>query len=180
MSYASISSWRRGKPVAPILIACLFALTIAHRGKAQQPAVGLPLLSYRPPMLVLAQPANGGSVPQDRPVVVFRFAPGDSTDPVDARSFTIAVDGKERSARFQAAHDMVWGPLAPLDHASELSTGAHTIVARICSIRGSCGDVTATVMVTGAAAVDANTPAPNRKRSVLDLVLAALRKLLVQ
>lgn len=179
MSYPSFPSSRRGKQLAPIIIACSCALMVAYRSEAQQPTVGSPLPSYHPPMLALAQPANGGSIPQDRPVVVFRFAPGDSTDPVDARSFTITVDGKDRSAAFQAARDMVWGALASADQASELRLGAHTIVARICSIRGTCADVSATVMVTGATLGDPNAPAPNRKRTVLDLVLAALRKLLV-
>ena len=179
MSYPSFPSSRRGKQLAPIIIACSCALMVAYRSEAQQPTVGSPLPSYHPPMLALAQPQNGGSVPQDRPVVVFRFAPGDSTDAVDARSFTITVDGKERSAGFQAAHDMVWGALAPPDEAPGLSAGAHAIVARICSVRGACGDVSATVMVTVAGAADANAPAPNRKRTVLDLVLAALRKLLL-
>jgi hypothetical protein len=73
---------------------------------------------------------------------------------------------------------MVWGALAPPDDAAALGAGAHTIVARICSIRGSCGDVSASVTITAAAAPDPNAPAPNRKRTLLDLVLAALKKLL--
>jgi hypothetical protein len=136
------------------------------------------LPSYRPPVLALVQPAADGSVPQDRPIVVFRFAPGDSTDPVDARSFVIAVDGKDRSTGFQAARDLVWGALAPPDEAPALGAGAHTLVARICSIRGSCGEVNASVTIVAVAAPNPNAPVPNRKRTLLDLVLAALKKLL--
>lgn len=178
MSCPSISSWRGRMRVAPVAIASLFALTIAYYGEAQQPVTGSPQLpSYHPPVLALAQPVNGGSVPQDRPVVVFRFAAGDSTDPVDARSFTVTVDGKDRSAGFQAAHDMVWGVLATPNEASALSPGAHTMTARICSIRGSCGEVSASITVS-APALDVSVPAMNRKRTVLDLVLSALKKLL--
>lgn len=177
MSYPSIWSWGGRATVAPATLASLLALTIAYRSEAQQPSLGSPQLpSYHPPVLVLAQPANGGSVPQDRPVLVFRFAPGDSTDPVDARSFTITVDGKDRSAGFQAAHDMVWGALTPREEAAGLSAGAHAVVARICSIRGSCGDVSASITVS--AALDTNVSAVNRKRTVIDLLLSALKKLL--
>lgn len=178
MSYPSISSRRRRNQVANAATACLFALTITRPVEAQQAgAVSPQLPSYHPPVLALAQPGNGGSVPQDRPVIVFRFAPGDSSDPVDARSFTITVDGKDRSAGFQAAHDMVWGALAPPDEALGLSPGAHSITARICSIRGSCGEVSATVTVVASAA-EASGPAMSRKRTILDVLLAALRKLL--
>jgi hypothetical protein len=130
-------------------------------------------------VLALVQPAADGSVPQDRPIVVFRFAPGDSTDPVDARSFAITVDGKDRSAGFQAARDMVWGPLAPPDDGAALGAGMHTVVARICSIRGSCGEVSASVTIAAASPTAADAPAPNRKRTVLDLLLVALKKLLM-
>lgn len=178
MPYLCTWPWCRRKRVLPVAVASLFALTSAHRSEAQQTVPASPQLpSYHSPLLALAQPANGGSVPQDRPVIVFRFAPGDSTDPVDARSFTVTVDGKDRSAGFQAAHDMVWGALAPPDEASGLTAGAHAIVARICSIRGSCGEVSASVMIS-ASLTEANHPTTNRKRNLLDLLLAALRKLL--
>ena len=178
MSYPSVWSSRRRAVVAPVTIASLLALTIADPGETQQPTVGSPQLpSYHPPVLALAQPLNGGSVPQDRPVIVFRFAPGDSADPVDARSFTITVDGKDRSAGFQSARDMIWGALSPPDEPSGVSAGPHTIVARICSIRGSCGDASATVTVI-AAATEANAPTTSRKRTVLDLLITALKKLL--
>ena len=179
MSSPFTSSSRRSERAAHVAAAALVALAIAYPASAQQPAPATPPLpSYHPPLLALVQPAADGSIPHDRPIVVFRFAPGDSTDPVDARSFTITVDGKERSAGFQAARDMVWGALATPDEAPALGTGAHTLVARICSIRGSCGEVSASVTITAAAAPDPKAPPPNRKRTLLDLILAALKKLL--
>jgi hypothetical protein len=108
--------------------------------------------------------------------VAFRFAPGDSTDPVDVRSFSVSVDGKDRASLFQSARDMAWGPLAPAEELSSLSVGAHAIAARICSIRGACADVSGSVSV--AAAATASEPPSSRKRSVMDLLLAAVKKLL--
>jgi hypothetical protein len=179
MSPPFTSSSRRPRRSAHIVAVSLLALTGAYSVSAQQPVPATPALpSYHPPLLVLVQPAADGSLPQDRPIVVFRFAPGDSTDPVDARSFAITVDGKDRSTGFQAARDMVWGALAPPDEAAALGSGAHALVARICSIRGSCGEVNASVTIVAVAAPNPNAPVPNRKRTLLDLVLAALKKLL--
>lgn len=180
MSSPFTFSSRRPVRAAHIGAVSLLALTVAHSASAQQPMPATPALpSYHPPLLALVQPAADGSVPQDRPMVVFRFAPGDSTDPVDARSFAITVDGKDRSAGFQAARDMVWGALAPPDEAEALGAGAHALVARICSIRGSCGEVSASVTITAASPAAANAPVANRKRTVLDLLLVALKKLLM-
>ncbi|HKS91029.1 MAG TPA: hypothetical protein VJQ83_03800 [Tepidiformaceae bacterium] len=179
MSSPFTSLSRRPRRAAHVAAIALIALAIARPTPAQQPAPATVLPSYRPPVLALVQPAADGSVPQDRPVVVFRFAPGDSTDPVDARSFAITVDGKDRSAGFQAARDMVWGPLAPPDEGTALGAGAHTLVARICSIRGSCGEVSASVTIAAAAPTAADAPSPNRKHTVLDLLLVVLKKLLM-
>src|SRR3712207_547682 len=52
--------------------------------------------AYRTPSLALVQPASGGTVPQDKPVVVFRLMQGDASDPIDARSFVVTVDGQDR------------------------------------------------------------------------------------
>ena len=138
MSSPFTSSSRRPMRAAHVVAVSLLALAVADSVSAQQPVPATPALpSYHPPLLALVQPAADGKLPQDRPIVVFRFAPGDSTDPVDARSFAITVDGKDRSAGFQATRDMVWGAMAPPDEAAALGAGAHTVVARICSIRGS-------------------------------------------
>ena len=171
---------RRPKRAAHVVAVSLLTLTVAYSVSAQQPVPATAALpSYHPPQLALVQPGPDGSIPQDRPIVVFRFAPGDSTDPVDARSFAITVDGKDRSAGFQAARDMVWGALAPPDEAAALGAGAHTVVARICSIRGSCGEVSASVTITGVSAATTDAPTSSRKRTVLDLLLVALKKLLM-
>jgi hypothetical protein len=180
MSSPFTCSSRRPRRAAHIVAVSLVALMVAYSVSGQQSVPATPTLPpYHPPLLALVQPAADGSVPQDRPVVVFRFAPGDSTDPVDARSFAITVDGKDRSAGFQAARDMVWGPLAPPDEGTALGAGAHTLVARICSIRGSCGEVSASVTIAAAAPTAADAPSPNRKHTVLDLLLVVLKKLLM-
>jgi hypothetical protein len=144
---------------------------------AQQP-VPPPLPGYRPPELALVQPASDGSVPLDRPVIVFRFAPGDSTDPIDVRSLAIAVDGKDRVSSFQVARDMAWGPLAPPEELQSLLAGAHSVVARICSIRGACNELRATVTVAAPATPAKESAVVDRKRTLIDLLLAAARKLL--
>jgi hypothetical protein len=135
--------------------------------------------AYRPPALAIVQPPSGGTLPQDRPIVVFRFASGDSSDPVDARSFAVSVDGKDASARFQIARDEAWGSLAsePNEPAS-IALGAHQIAARICSIRGACTEVsaTATVVVSATSPPKESTPA-DRKRTLIDLLLAAAKLL---
>lgn len=164
---------------AQLLVLGLGALT------AQQPTPppnSLPVLGpYRAPALALVQPTAGGSVPQDRPVVVFRFAPGEPNDPVDARSFAVTVDGENRSSLFQISPSEAWGPLAPsrADGAPAISIGAHHIAARICSTRGACTEVITTVTVappaTSATSIDS---AADRKRSLVDLILTAARKLL--
>jgi hypothetical protein len=102
---------QRPRRAARIVTASFVALVAA----TTPPAVP----SYQPPVLALVQPATGGSVPQDRPVIVFRFAPGDSIDPVNAQ-----------------------------------------------------------LAITAAAAPDANASPRNRKRTLLHLVLAALKELL--
>jgi hypothetical protein len=175
------SSFLAAAPAGMVTRAAALSILIlfGSRGIAAQQPVPAPgsLPAYHPPLLALVQPASGGTIPLDRPAVVFRFAPGDSADPVDARSFAITVDGKDRSAGFQSARDMVWGPLAPPDEPASLTVGSHTISARICSIRGSCADVSASVTIATTSG-DSNAPTTNRKRSVVDLILAALKKLL--
>ena len=163
-------------PTATVIIV-VAALSVARSSEDQQPvATPAPLPPYHAPQLALVQPASGGSVPQDRPIIVFRFAPGDSSDPVDERSFTVWVDGADRSALFQSARDMAWGALAPSEELPSLAAGAHAIVARIGSIRGACSDVSVSVAVTAATASIA-APA-DRKRTLLDLLLAAVKKIL--
>jgi hypothetical protein len=153
----------------------LCAMLIAgapSRGSAQQAA-------YRPPALALVQPAAGGSVPADRPVVVFRIAPGEPNDAVDVRSFAVAVDGTDRTGLFQVSAGEAWGPLSALDGASPLTAGAHQLVARICSSRGVCSEFSATVAVVPSPMADSETPSSGRRRKLFDALLDAVRKILV-
>ena len=145
----------------------------------QSPAVQLS--AYRPPALALVQPAAGGSVPQDRPVVVFRFAAGEPNDPIDVRSLAVAVDGRDRTHLFQVSGGEAWGSLAPLDDESPLEAGAHQLVARICSARGACTDLSATVSVVPSVVErdDRDAGSSGRRRKVLDVLLDALKKILV-
>ena len=160
-----------------LLLMATAVLPALSAAKAQQPTPTQPLPSFHPPALALVQPSNNATIPQDRPIIVFRFAPGDSTDPVDAKSFNISVDSKDRTPLFQVARDMAWGPLMAPDQAPALAVGAHALVARICSIRGACADVSASVAVaTGANA--AETQPASHVRSLLDLLLTAAKKLL--
>jgi hypothetical protein len=142
------------------------------------------ILAYRAPALALAQPPGGGTVPADRPAVVFRFAVGEPDDPLDTRSFTVAVDGHDRTVLFQLSAAQAWGPLVPPnENGGALAVGAHQITARICSTRGACATVSATITaVTDAAAVAPNAVAPtavvSTKSRILDLLLSGAKRLI--
>ena len=163
--------------------------------------------SYRPPTIALVLPPSGGSVPADRPVVVFRFAQGEPEDPIDATSLRVWVDGEERSRSFQLANGEAWGSLssrlASGDSAARgasatvLAPGVHLLVARLCSTRGVCGEARAPVTVLPAAEATVPTAAGAASdstrasatgpgaaagksfgRKVLDALLGGARKLL--
>jgi len=158
---------------------------------AQQPATTTGTLqpnSVRPPTIALVQPTGTGTVPRDKPIIVFRFAPGESDDPIDARSFTVAVDGADRSARFHVTANEAWGPLSGVATDDSLpATGLHAVSARICSVRGLCGRAEVTVAV-GAGAVTNGTPhppgpglekPPSSRARLIARVLEAVRKIFV-
>ena len=181
--------YRRKFRVGPVMLCALLA-GAPSRGSAQQPAPGpaqpspLPPSSqpaYRPPALALVQPAAGGSIPADRPVVVLRFAQGEPNDPIDVGSFAIAVDGHDRTRQFQVTATEAWGPLGMQDIAgSPLEAGAHQLAARICSARGACTELSATVsVVPPAVGSSPGEPADIRRRKVLAALLDAIKKLLV-
>jgi len=120
------------------------------------------------------------------PVVVFRFAAGEADDPLDVRSFIVAVDGADRTALFQTTAAQAWGPLA--DDAAlakgELAAGLHRVVARICSTRGACATADEQVLVIpGMAAPPSNASTAHVKRSLVRRALGALgeatRKILI-
>jgi hypothetical protein len=185
---------------------CALLAGAPSQGSAQQPvpnpaqppsSVGgdAAVAAYRLPMIVLVQPAGAGTVQRDRPVIVFRFAPGEPNDPIDLASFAVTVDGRDRTRFFQVTGAEAWGSLAGDASAqsdSALTLGTHQISARICSARGACGVIVSSLTVVpsqveaqpplpaaeGAAADSAGSSASSRRRRVIDAILAALRKLL--
>lgn len=165
----------------PGLAVLIGAASLVPGARAQQPTAAPPpqIAPYRAPVIALVQPADGGTVPQDKPVVVFRFAPGEAGDPLDAASFRAAVDGIDQTHRFQLAASEAWGALGPPVPDEPIVTGVHRLAARICSTRGACGETAATVTVLPPLTpIDSNPGKPSRRERVLDALLAAVRKLL--
>lgn len=176
--------FRRRTPAARIAVAIVVG-SLARTAHAQAlPAPPPPTATYRTPLLNLVQPASGGSVPQDKPVVVFRFAQGESDDQIDLRSFSVAVDGRDVSAGFQIAGSDAWGPLMPRSDAEPLAVGAHELSAQLCSARGACAIARATVtvmppLISGSLQSNTNARATTSlKRKILDAALNATRRLL--
>lgn len=178
--------FQRRAPMSRAL-AAIIACTVPRLLHAQspnpstpgQPAVGAP---YRLPAIALVQPQDGGTVFQDRPVIVLRFAGGEPTDPIDASSLTIDVDGTDRTKLFQTSTSDAWGPLVPTSAGDPpVAAGAHHISARICSARGACTTTQATVSVVPIATPVAATPAAGRSlhQRILDAALSAARRILV-
>ncbi len=169
---------RRGRRWAGGLIVAL----IASHAEAQAPVIPAP---YRPPTIALVQPVSGGTVPRDRPILVFRGARGDAADPVDAGTFAVAVNGIDRTSHFQIVAEEAWGALgAPAGTDTALALGPHAVTARVCSVRGACGETTASVIAVDpavpAAAVASAVSSPRSTRArVIELVLDAMRKLFV-
>ena len=158
-------------------LAGVAAAPLGAQGSSGTPAP--PVAPYRPPVIALVQPSAGASVPSDKPIVVFRFAPSDSSDPIDARSFAIAIDGEDQKRLFQVTATEAWGPMAPPapDGSGSTPVGVRRVAARICSIRGACAEVNERVTVVASEAAVTDAPL-DRKRSLLDLLLLALRKLI--
>lgn len=168
----------RGVGIAVVLVAThvVHAVPLV----SQQPPE---LTPYRAPVIALVQPASGGTIPQDRPVVVFRFAPGEPGDPLDAASFRVAVDAVDETARFQVAATEAWGAIGPAAaDPRAIAPGPHQIAARICSTRGACAslDATVTVLPPRTAADSSGIKKPGRRERVLDALLAAVKRLLQQ
>jgi len=108
-------------------------------------------LQYRVPAIVLAYPGRGATLPADRAVVLFRFAPREPDDPIDVSSFKATVDGVDRTTRFRVTSAEAWGTLGDTTAASApgavITAGPHTLGARVCSARGACGALTVVVDV---------------------------------
>ncbi|MDB4884648.1 MAG: hypothetical protein JWN79_86 [Gemmatimonadetes bacterium] len=109
------------------------------------------LPTYRPPVIALAQPAEGVVLPEDKPVVVLRFAAVEPLDPIDALTLSVTVDGTDRTTLFTLAQGEAWGRLSPPDEL--LAAGQHEVRARICSTRGTCGVAKGTVTVISSASL---------------------------
>lgn len=176
----SVSRGRRARTV--IMVAGLWtAFSRPLVGQQPPPATPTTLQAYRPPAIALVEPLPDASVPQDRPIVVFRFAAGDSADPIDARSFVVTVDGRDRSALFQVVGDIASGPLAPAPSDTEvaITIGPHALAARICSLRGTCAEVVATVTIVSSPAVAADQQAHTALiQTLVELLLALVKRLL--
>ena len=160
---------------------------VTARAQAPQQQPVPPLSPYRVPVIALVQPASGGTVPQDRPVVVFRFAPGEADDPLDVSSFRVAVDGSDETTRFQVGATEAWGPIgAPIAAGNTggdgaIANGAHQVLAQVCSSRGTCAEASALITVVpsaAAATASGETKAGSRRARVIDALLSAVKKIL--
>ncbi len=140
------------RAVAALAVCALPRPVHAQALPAPSPPQAPLLAAYRTPVIALVEPAGGGSVPQDRPVVVFRFAQGEPNDAIDARSFSVTIDGADITRAFRIAGGDAWGSLAG-GSANPLAVGMHEVIARICSERGTCGSTTAPVAVATVPAV---------------------------
>ena len=173
--------FRRRAPAARAL-ATIIACGLPRLLHAQSPAPAQPpVAGYRLPAIALVQPQDGGAVYQDRPVIVLRFAVGEPSDPVDAGSLAVTIDGVDRTKLFQTSGADAWGPLGPTGASDpSLAVGAHLVTARICSQRGACALTQATVSIIPSAATTA--PASTAGRSIhqriLDAALNAARRIL--
>ena len=164
------------------------ALAVSLAGatlRAQQPAAppsaapAPPITAYRPPVIALVQPSEGGAIYQDKPVVVIRFTAGEAADPIDLSSLVVTVDGNDRTKLFQVAPTEAWGPIAPAQSQQSIPVGAHAVSVRICSMRGACSTAQATISVLPAAAsAPAQGEGRSRTQRILDATLNVARRIL--
>lgn len=149
----------RARVVAILVVALVRPL--ASGGQTPAPTSVGSSASIRSPTTALTQPVEGGTLPQDRPVLAFRFAAVDASDPLDLASFRVSVDGRDRTTAFQVTPNDAWGKLEALSSAPGLAAGPHSVVGRICTVRGTCGSVSATVAVVAMAQAESQPNAPN-------------------
>lgn len=182
-----------------VVLAVLSPAPVALGQQAPTP----PVTAYHPPIIVLAAPMAGSSVPADKPVIVLRFTLGEPTDAIDPSSLRMLVDGEDRSSLLQLGIGEAWGPLArdsgstpragaASGTAPPISPGVHLLHVRLCSMRGVCSTLDAPVTVAPSEApfMSAHTASPSdssaqqrshdsKLRKALDLLIAGARKLLV-
>ena len=131
---------------------------------------------YRPPTLVLAYPAPGVSVPGDNATVVFHYAVEDLSDPLDLRSFTVLVDGVDRTTHFRVTADAAWGAIMP---SAEVGIRAYDVRARVCTIRGVCAELSTVVpVITAPRLAKGHGIHRNRWVKLVDVTLEMVRRLL--
>lgn len=126
------------------------------------------------PRIVLAHPRAGMSVPRSSATVLFRYA-GEAGDPIDLRTFVVFVDDVDRTSHFRVTADAAWGTIVDTDGNG---LKAHSVRARICSIRGVCAEVSANVVVVGESVSQATKLRRTRREKLVDLFLEAARRLL--
>jgi hypothetical protein len=168
----------KGRSVAMVIFA--FGHVVAYPLLAQQPPSTVSP-AYRAPAIAFVQPPPGGTVPQDRPVVLLRFAAGEPNDPLDHASFALTVDGESRHAAFQVTATEAWGSLATPDGRAPLALGPRSVTARICSSRGLCTVATASIAVVPSVVPADSATGPERKsarRRLLDALLTITRSFL--
>lgn len=173
--------FRRRAPAARV-VATLVTCALPRLLHAQAPSAPAPdastLGGYRTPAIALVQPGNGGTLPQDKPVAVFRFAQGEPADAVDVRSLVVTLDGADVTARFQVVGNDAWGSLAD-PAAGPLNPGPHQVLARICSARGACGSASAVVSIIAAMQpANAVPPIASKRGRIVDFVVRASKLLL--
>jgi hypothetical protein len=136
---------RRGALALGTLVLCVSCTPDALRWRGA--------LQYRVPAVVLAYPERGTALPADKAVVLLRFAPREADDPIDVTSFRATVDGVDRTGQFRVNSAEAWGTLGDTASASgntpgtRVTSGPHTLGARVCSVRGACGALTVVVDV---------------------------------
>lgn len=114
--------------------------------------------TYRPPLIALAAPTAGVSVPADKPVIVVRSTAGEPDDAIDAAGLRLSVDGEDRTSLLQLGNGEACGSLARHDgdhqayqhllrRGALIAAGVHLVHVRVCSMRGVCSalDVPVTV-----------------------------------
>ena len=190
-----------GRTASRLILAGAIAAARASTAFTQQPPALAP--GYRPPTIALIVPADGATIPADKPVIVLRFAAGDPADAIDPASLRMAVDGEDRTALLQLGDGEAWGPLMPDSvhsrtqdaisapaHAPVIAPGVHLVHARVCSKRGVCGMLDAPVTVVPVESVlhsdtGATADSTSERQStysllrwLLDLAIAIARRLL--
>jgi hypothetical protein len=137
--------FHRGALLLGILLLSASCATAAARLRGSSP--------YRAPAIGLAYPERGTALPADKAVAVIRFAPREADDPIDASSFRATVDGFDRTSQFRVTSTEAWGTLgdssrlAGASLETRITSGPHTLGARVCSARGVCGALTVVVEV---------------------------------